>query len=238
MIESENRKLVTEKRIVKVDDIVPNPFNPNQQSDYIFQKMKDTIQSKGLFGSIFVHEYAGVYQILDGEHRWKACKELGWTEMPVEVSPQLEEKDVKFWSIYFNNTHGKDDIEKRAKIFEEIDNGQVQLLPFGEEQIKNEKELFKFDFSQYDAQKEISASKKTNAISAIVPEDIKALWNRCLDVCKKDKIDISIMVYRMCDEFLRMNDSDYIRFLEKKEQDRIQAVVDKDIAKNLENENQ
>lgn len=228
---SENRKLVTEKRIVKIGDVVANPFNPNKQTEWIFNKMKETIESKGLFGSIIVHEFAGVYQILDGEHRWKACKELGWSEIPVEVSPQLEESDVKFWTIYFNNMHGKDDIEKRAKLYEEIDEGQAQLLPFSEEQIKNEKELFKFDFSQYDAQKEISASKKTNAISASVPEDIKVLWERCLAICKKDKLDISVMIYRMCDEFLKMNDLEYIHFLEKKEQDRIQAVVDADKAK-------
>lgn len=230
-IEAENRKLVTEKRIVPIDNVVANPFNPNKQTEWIFNKMKETIESKGLFGSIIVHEFAGVYQILDGEHRWKACKELGWKEIPVEVSPELPENDVKFWTIYFNNTHGKDDIEKRAKIFEQMDNGQAQLLPFSEDQIKNEKELFKFDFSQYDAQKEIAASKKTNAISASVPEDIKELWDRCIEVAKKDKLDISVMIYKMCDEFLKMNDLEYVRFLEKKEQDRIQAVVEADKAK-------
>lgn len=235
-IESGDRQLVTEKRIVKIDDIVPNPFNPNEQSGYIFQKMKDTIQSKGLFGSIIVHEFAGVYQILDGEHRWKACKELGWKEMPVEVSVHLEENDVKFWTLYFNNMKGSDNVEKKAKLFEEIDEGQAQLLPFTADEIRNTKELFKFDFSKYDEQKEISASKKTNTISATVPEDIKELWERCLSVCKKDKIDISIMVYQMCDNFLKGNDLEYIHFLEKKEQDRIQNVVDKDLEKNKEKE--
>jgi hypothetical protein len=237
MIEAENRKLVTEKRIVKIDDVVPNPFNPNQQSDYIFQKMKDTIQSKGLFGSIFVHEFAGVYQILDGEHRWKACKELGWKEIPVEVSPGLEEKDVKFWTIYFNNTHGKDDIEKRAKLYEEIDEGQAQLLPFSEEQMKNEKELFKFDFSKYDEQKEIQASKKTNVISAVVTEEIKALWDRCLMIAKNDGKDISVMLFQMMDGWLELSDMAYSVYKQQKEEARIQAVVDKDIEKNLENEN-
>lgn len=51
---------------------------------------------------------------------------------------------------YFNNTRGKDDIEKRALIFEALDQGQSQLLPFTEDEIRNEKELFKFDFSQYE----------------------------------------------------------------------------------------
>src|SRR3990167_256179 len=130
MIEVENKKLVTEKRIVGINEIEPNPYNPNKMSEYVYEKMKQTIKDKGLFGSIYVRPFAGYYQILDGENRWRACKELGYVKLPVEVSQEMEEEEVKFWTIYFNNTHGKDDIEKRAKLYEEIDAGQSQLLPF------------------------------------------------------------------------------------------------------------
>ncbi len=144
-------KLQTEKKIVDIDSIVANPWNPNVMTDSIFQKMKLTIEDKGLFGSIIVRPFAGCYQILDGQHRWKACKELGYKELPVECSvTEISDSDTKFWTIYFNNTKGKDDIEKRSQIFEALDAGQSQLLPFTEDEIKNEKELFKFDFSQYE----------------------------------------------------------------------------------------
>lgn len=236
-ITSENKKLATEKRIVKIDDIVPNPWNPNKQSDYIFQKMKETIQSKGLFGSIYVHEYAGIYQILDGEHRWKACQELGWKEMPVEVSQELPESEVKFWTIYFNNTRGKDDIEKRAKLYEEMDNGQAQLLPFSEEQMTNEKELFKYDFSQYEKRKEISQDKKVNAISLVVPDDIKELWDRCCNISHDDKRDLTIMIYQMMNAWLEMNDSQYAEYKYQKSQKRINTVIGEDLQKNQDEEN-
>ncbi len=150
-IMTEIQKLQTEKKIVDIDSIVSNPYNPNVMTDSIFQKMKLTIQDKGLFGSIIVRPFAGCYQILDGEHRWKACKELGYKELPVECSVnEISDSDTKFWTVYFNNTKGKDDIEKRSKIFESLDAGQSQLLPFTEEEIRHEKELFKFDFSQYE----------------------------------------------------------------------------------------
>lgn len=144
-------KLVTEKMIIPIDNIIKNFWNPNQMSKQVFESMKETIKQKGLFGSIICRKDGERYQILDGEHRMKACKELGWTELPVECATQeMTNADVQFWTIYFNNTRGKDDIEKRSKILEALDKGQAQLLPFTAEEIENEKKLFKFDFSQYE----------------------------------------------------------------------------------------
>lgn len=142
--------LKTQKITIPIDKIIPNFWNPNHMSKAIFDKMKQTIQEKGLFGSIICRKYGEKYQILDGEHRMKACKELGWTELPVEcATDDVTDAEVKFWTIYFNNTRGKDDIEKRSAILEGLDKNQEQLLPWTEEEIENEKKLFKFDFSQY-----------------------------------------------------------------------------------------
>lgn len=148
-------KLPTEKKIVPIDSIIANFWNPNVMPKATFEKMKQTIVEKGLFGSIYVRRFestSGIqYQILDGQHRWQACKELGWTEIPVEVAiNEVSDRETQFWTIYFNNTRGKDDIEKRSVILENLELGQIPLLPFTEEEIENEKKLFKFDFSQYE----------------------------------------------------------------------------------------
>lgn len=134
-----------------MEDIMPNFWNPNCMSSSMFEKMKQTIEQKGLFGSIICRKYGDKYQILDGEHRMKACKELGYTDLPVECCiDEITDEEVKFWTIHFNNTRGKDDIEKRSKILDQLSQGQIQLLPFTEEEIQHEKDLFKFDFSQYE----------------------------------------------------------------------------------------
>jgi len=146
------QKLKTQKITVPIDSIMANPYNPNKMPKSVYDKMKLTIQEKGLFGSIICLKYGDRYMILDGEHRTKACKELGYTELPVECSIEdMNENDIRFWTIYFNNTRGKDDIEKRSQILEALEQGQCQLLPFTEQEIENEKKLFKFDFSQYES---------------------------------------------------------------------------------------
>jgi ParB-like nuclease family protein len=205
-------KLRTKKETIFIDFIQPNPFNPNKMDDYTFQKMKDTIASEGLFGSVYVRPLpGGTYQLLDGQHRVQACKELGFTEIPCEVCEDtMTDKEVKFWTIYFNNTKGKDDIQKRAKLFEEMEQGQAQLLPFSEDQIENEKRLFKFDFSQYDEQKEIKEKERTNAISFTTTEHIKDLWNFCCEFAKMDRgQDQNEMIKTMIDLYVSlMIDSD------------------------------
>lgn len=167
--------------MVSINDITPNIYNPNRMDKVTFDKMKEVIKEKGLFGTIIVRKWGDWYQILDGEHRWKACKELGFSEIPVECAKnEMTENDVRFWTIYFNNTRGKDDIETRAKLLGQLDAGQTALLPWTADEIENEKQLFKFDFSQYDKQDDIPEKDITSIIQIVVPEEVKNLWNAAL----------------------------------------------------------
>jgi len=181
-------KLTTEKIVVNIDDVMPNSFNPNKMSDFIYEKMKATIKEKGLFGSIIVRRYFGRYQILDGEHRWKACKELGWEQIPVECSiNEVSDSDTKFWTLYFNNTKGKDDIEKVAQIFETLEQGQSQLLPYTEDEIRNTKELFKFDFAQYQTNDPGLQNEIPHVLSFKFTEEEWKMIERVMEYVKKEE---------------------------------------------------
>jgi len=187
----------TTKKTVPIHHVEPNPWNPNQQSKEIFEKEKASIKELGLLGSILVRERTGGYEILDGEHRWKACKELGYTEITVESIGEIEEKDAKLLTILLNNLHGKDDLEKRAKIFETLDAGQLQLLPFTEEEIENEKALFKFDFSQYDI--EVPVDRKPNRLVNIELDEAEyQVWQECKRLAKEnDQTEVQMLIQMM-----------------------------------------
>jgi hypothetical protein len=189
------KQLPTEKKIVPINELIPNPWNPNIMSKSIFEKMKLTIQEKGLFGAIYVRRFEcnsiKNYQILDGQHRWEACKELGYTEIPVECAiNEVSDRETQFWTIYFNNTRGRDDLEKRAELFELLDKGQIPLLPFTEEEIENEKKLFKFDFSQYETKSpEIPADTLVHVLSFRFSDEEWKVVEECLSYAKKDGMD-------------------------------------------------
>ncbi len=184
----------TTKIKVRIDLVVPNPWNPNVQSKEMFEKEKKSIQELGLLGSILVREKPAtegstimIYEILDGEHRWKAAKELSYTEITVENIGKISDEKTKMLTVLLNNLRGRDDIEKRAKIFEALDAGQLGLLPFTEQEIENEKELMKFDFSVYDKEEEYEKRETTNLITLKVTEEEKELWIKAVQIAKDTK---------------------------------------------------
>lgn len=181
----------TTKIVVPIDSVRPNPKNPNVMSKTMFEKAKKIFEEKGMFGSIIVreHDVDGYYEILDGEHRWKIAKELGWTEIPVENGGKLSDQEMKFWTVAFNNTHGGDDQFKLGELFSEIDAGQQQLLPWTQEEINNTKKLVSFDFSQYDKESELP--ERTPGQLVVLPFNAEeaVVWNKAKDeLVKRDLI--------------------------------------------------
>lgn len=199
-----NQNFRTTKKIVDINLVVPNRWNPNVQTKSMFEKGKQAVETLGMLGSILVRETGGCYEILDGEHRWKYMKELGYTECPVETMGEVSDEQAKLLTVLMNNIRGSDDIEKRAKIFEQLEQGQLQLLPFSEQEIENEKSLFKFDFSQYDTVDDEVVSKDT-MIQIVVPNDVKDLWNRCVNIAKADgKSELQLLVH-LLEHYVSLN---------------------------------
>ena len=195
----------TEKKIVPIDHIVPNRWNPNVQSKQMFEKGKQSVEELGMLGSILVRETGGMYEILDGEHRWKYLKELNYKECPVESMGEIDDTQAQLLTVLINNIHGKDDIERRAKIFEALDAGQTAMLPWSAEEIENEKSLFKFDFSQYDKKEEVEKKDTNSLIQIVVPQEVKDLWNKCLKIAQQDDISPVQLFVGMLENFIALN---------------------------------
>jgi hypothetical protein len=149
--EPKKHNFTTTKKEIPMKSVNPNPWNPNVESKVVFESIKRTIEEKGLVGTIVVRQlWEGVpeYQIINGEHRWKILKELGWTTIPVEDMGVITDEEAYFWTLKLNEG-GKNDVEKLAKIYEQMDAGQLSLLGTTAEEIENTKNLFKFDFAKY-----------------------------------------------------------------------------------------
>lgn len=181
----------TEKKEVDIDKVRPNQWNPNVQDKKIFEKEKKSIQDLGFLGSILVRDHAvtGYYEILDGEHRWKACKELGYTKIPVESIGKISDKEAQLLTVLINNLRGKDDIFKRAKILEQLESGQLELLPMTAEEIEHEKRFVQFDFSQYDKEGEEMPEREFGKVIVLPMTDEEGLiWQKAKEEMIKRKM--------------------------------------------------
>lgn len=71
---------------LRMSDIEPNRKQPRQSfDDAAITELADSIRQHGLIQPIVVRPMGAGYQIVAGERRWRACRMLGMSEVPVIV---------------------------------------------------------------------------------------------------------------------------------------------------------
>ena len=70
-------------RELAVGDIRPNRYQPRRAFDPdALKELKQSIAASGLIQPIVVREVQGGYELVAGERRWRAIRELGWKKIP------------------------------------------------------------------------------------------------------------------------------------------------------------
>jgi ParB family chromosome partitioning protein len=82
----------SDARTLKVDTIVPNPFQPRREfAEEELSDLASSIKENGLLQPVVVRPApAGTgqqWELVAGERRWRAVQRLGWAEVPVLVRP-------------------------------------------------------------------------------------------------------------------------------------------------------
>ena len=82
-------------RIVDIDLVEPNPYQPRLEfDDEALMDLAQSIRENGLIQPITVREMDGRYQIIAGERRFRALKLNGAVDVPVLISfrelPEVE----------------------------------------------------------------------------------------------------------------------------------------------------
>ena len=159
------QKFTTEQKLVLLIYIEKNTWNPNVQEEKTYKKLIQSIKENGFTCPILVREInENTYQIIDGEHRWRACIELGYEVMKCEIIKEVDEAMAKMLTIALNNIRGQDDILKRAEILKILNEGQLSLLPWDEKELQNQLDLVKFDWEKYNKEEHIEEKKEHTII--------------------------------------------------------------------------
>jgi len=110
-----------EVKEIPIDQIEPNPWNPNRMSKREFEALKQEIQKRGQIYPIVVRELEnGKYQIIDGEHRWKAMKELGYRTIKIINLGKVDDRLAKILTVNLNQIRGEFDIEALYTLIESM----------------------------------------------------------------------------------------------------------------------
>lgn len=114
-------------QMISTDLIFPNTYNPNEMTEEEFNELKTEVKRVGKPPKpIVVRPNGGKYQIVDGEHGWRAAKELGLPEVPCEVA-DIDDFEARR-QTFKRNCHGQNDPLKLGLMFlDMLETGKLSI---------------------------------------------------------------------------------------------------------------
>lgn len=134
-------------KVINTDEVRPNTWNPKDKDTEEFKKIKKGIELKGQRLPIIVRENNG-YEIIDGEQRWTACKELGFDKVVIYNEGMLPDKEAKQLTIWYQTQVAFNEVEL-AGLLKDLSQYPNLELPYTTEEIANYAKLSDFSWEDY-----------------------------------------------------------------------------------------
>ena len=150
--------------LLNIDLVEPNPWNPNVQNERQFQAEVESIMSNGFLAPILVRPLGQKYQVIDGEHRLRALKQIFDSKMSgAKNVPDLaaarkipailieaDDAHAKRLTIIMNETRGRADLAKLGDLLNDIaptlGEDLIIGLPYTEAQLSELMDIAEFDW--------------------------------------------------------------------------------------------
>lgn len=111
-------------KYLPIDKITPNSWNPQTMDDLTFNRLVEEIRTVGFIAAMEVVAINdGTYRIIGGEHRWRAAKIAGLSEVPCLIlkGSQWKEDDLqKFVTVRLNCLQGHLNPDKFLALYQEM----------------------------------------------------------------------------------------------------------------------
>lgn len=179
--ESEVKSLVPEIKgeglTVSVARVFPNVWNPNRMPEDTYKKTLNSLQKFDLSSPLIVRAIPEGYELIDGEHRFRAAQELGMTEVSVWNLGEVSDSVAKQLTIMFNELKGRPDIDSLSNLIYELDQalGREEIvinLPYSEQQISDLLATREFSWDTFNVEEEDTVSsggKDTVRLNFVCP---------------------------------------------------------------------
>lgn len=138
---------------VPTEDVFPNPWNPNEQDEMMRQRTRRSLERFGNVAELLVREvgpskpeHRGLaekqgYQIVDGEHRWRECVDLGVPEVEVRNLGVVSDAEAQELTIVLNEVGGAPNPRKLSNLIAVLDSvglrGEFEdVAPYTEDEVR------------------------------------------------------------------------------------------------------
>ena len=131
---------------IPAGNLNPATYNPRKISRQMLRSLKATIKEFGLVDPLIVNKDM---TIIGGHQRFKACLELGFTEMPCVILDLTKSKE-KALNLALNKVTGEWDKKKLEKLLQEIEAIDIEMTGFDEQEIAKLIDDINIDSPEYD----------------------------------------------------------------------------------------
>jgi len=100
-----------------VEELETDGDNPNEMTDEQFGLLCDRMRQNGWLGGPIITDTDGL--IADGEHRWRAAREIGLDEVPVRQF-DIDDATRRLWRQELNKIHGEHDSKRDALEYDHL----------------------------------------------------------------------------------------------------------------------
>ena len=107
---------------IEIDSIRPSPYQPRLIFD--MEDLKQEIKKDGLLSDLVVRKQGELYELIDGERRWRVLKELGWETVPVRVV-DLDDTMARLSVYKLNKIRENYTIEEEARYLKKLGDGGI-----------------------------------------------------------------------------------------------------------------
>ena len=109
-------------KAIAMDMLIENPQNPNRMSKETFNKLLGHIKRTGNYEPIIVRKHPGrqgCFEIINGHHRCRALKELGFSRADCIVW-QIDDTETMLLLTTLNRLSGHDILERKSELVRKL----------------------------------------------------------------------------------------------------------------------
>ncbi len=131
------------EEIVDIDRLVPNPWNHNEQTEFMQEKLGNSLEMYGQVAEVIVREKPdGNLEIIDGEHRWKELVIQKEEKILVNNLGEVSDDDARLLTAVMNELRGNRNPSKLSRLLNSLKDSadwrdMTEVLPFTMIELEN-----------------------------------------------------------------------------------------------------
>lgn len=168
--------------IVDINNVQPNPWNPKDKENDEYKRVRESIAQNGLKQFVLVRELGkDKYEIIDGEQRWTACRELEFDEILIYNEGKMDDIRAKELTLWFQQQVPFNQVQLSFLVTEMLAERPDLILPFSRQEIDKFKATSEFNMDDYKTE---STAKSLQEIKRLNFELSESQYEFCVGILK------------------------------------------------------